>query len=251
MKKNRLKSKNFVDIRDDDLDDIVGQLLIDFPNAGTYSIIFEMILSCFILFTLLTCLSMLMYLGHKMMEGLYRLKGPRVSRSQLRESLHRVRIRRNHPFRRAIKRRVYSLYGPLSVWDVEPIDTINLKSYFNFFKLRNCTFWLLKFFFTLVSAKTIPKTIDHLRFFIFFSLPFKYGDFPSEFGNFLPIPLTIYYTIISSRSDKGLENIGIGDFMFIARPYIESLLWWENQFIIKELKDFGRTSSKLVLSHST
>ena len=54
-----------------------------------------------------------------MLLGHVRAAGIRVSRARVRASINRVRLVRPPPPRKLIRRRVYSVKGPLSMWHID------------------------------------------------------------------------------------------------------------------------------------
>nr|CAH0111261.1 unnamed protein product [Daphnia galeata] len=118
--------------------------------------------------------------------------GLKVSLDRLRESFCRVKVIRSDPPRRTIKRRVYSVPGPLSLWHV---DSHHKLSRWNFY-VQGCDdgFSRLMVVLNLSSSNRAKTTLS-----LFLDAVAKWG-----------LPMRV-------RSDHGTENYGVCDFMLVAR----------------------------------
>ncbi|XP_046448542.1 uncharacterized protein LOC124197236 isoform X2 [Daphnia pulex] len=168
MKKAGLKSRQFSNISNQELDCIVSEIVRMFPNSGFKNFI-----------------------------GQYNSRGPKVSRERLRESFCRVKEFRMDPPRRTIKRRVYNVKGPLSLWHV---DSHHKLSRWKFY-VQGCVdgFSRLMVVLNLASNNRAETTLRQ-----FLIAVAKWG-----------LPLRV-------RSDHGTENYGVCDFMLVARSEVSN-----------------------------
>lgn len=58
-------------------------------------------------------------IGFKMLTGLYKRFNAPVPRGRLWDSIRRVKIIRRDPVRRTIRRRVYRVKAPLTLWHID------------------------------------------------------------------------------------------------------------------------------------
>lgn len=111
MRKAGLKSRQFSEISN--LECVVSEIVRMFPNSGIF---WKLLLNSLELKYLIHFqVSKILLANLKVAARL----GLKVSLDRLRESFCRVKVIRSDPPRRTIKRRVYSVPGPLSLWHVD------------------------------------------------------------------------------------------------------------------------------------